>query len=288
MANMNDASLQPSPTAKEIEKLQAEIAAARAEDEAHAERVRVVMQCSIDARESIIADLRKELAALKDRIRFLEDELTFSEAKVDGAKQRIAELECGAVALAEIYEGVIAIKDAQRDRLAAALRATQEALRGTYAEIGEKDYLMDDVYRNNKAALDNLPPEQAKPLWGKEMAEVHPCGHTTAQHLYHNSGDVRLTPCAVVSPVEPPTVDWRALGLSANELFFAWHAVVRHRKNCGVIDGVPENFQRDLGEKLKRAWEEATASPAPSAPQAGPQGAPGASPGPGADRPRQR
>src|SRR5262249_23001542 len=41
------------------------------------------------------------------------------------------------------------------------------------------------------------PPPKGK--WATAMAEVQSCGHTTAQHLYHESGDFKLEPCTVVA-----------------------------------------------------------------------------------------
>lgn len=43
------------------------------------------------------------------------------------------------------------------------------------------------------------PIRREKPAnWSEAMAECHPCGHTTAQHLYHDSGDVTLASCPLV------------------------------------------------------------------------------------------
>lgn len=48
-----------------------------------------------------------------------------------------------------------------------------------------------------------------------------------------------------------------------DELFYMWHAVIRHRPNCGVIDGMSKTFQSDLGKKLEKIRALKTA-PAPT------------------------
>ena len=66
---------------QERDQLRAELVAARMEDEAHAVRIRQVMQCSIDAREAMLKTLRAENAALEQRVRELSADLEFANRK---------------------------------------------------------------------------------------------------------------------------------------------------------------------------------------------------------------
>jgi hypothetical protein len=56
------------------------------------------------------------------------------------------------------------------------------------------------------AAQPERPGPQGK--WSAAMAEVQPCGHTMAQHLYHDSKDFILQPCDVVAPQSAPGPQW--------------------------------------------------------------------------------
>jgi hypothetical protein len=46
-----------------------------------------------------------------------------------------------------------------------------------------------------------MSPDEKKKSWSETMGQMFLCGHTMAQHLYHDSKDFPLTPCEVVTPL---------------------------------------------------------------------------------------
>lgn len=79
-----------------------------------------------------------------------------------------------------------------------------ESWRSTDVHISNPSVAEPKTLAANCSQIARAEPSRGAPSWSKMMAEMQPCGHTNAQHLYHDSGDIKidLSACLVHTSIE--------------------------------------------------------------------------------------